>query len=228
MLIALIAIIVIYIIVDVNGYNKSSYKAKTNSSYAKVKFNKGFNGEYLTHQILERLPGHKHLLVNTYIPKKNGETTEVDLIMIHETGIYCFESKNYSGWIFGDERSQYWTQTLKGGQKNRFFNPILQNEGHIKHLKELLGDAYNGAYYSVIVFSKRCELKKVKVNSTDILVVRRPFLKYHLSKRVTKREKILTMDNVNALNTLLCGYTDVSETVKQLHVEQIRVRKKVI
>lgn len=80
----------------------------------------------------------------------------------------------------------------------------------------------------MIVFSKRCELKKVNVLSTDILVVRRPFLKYHLTKLVTKREKILTMDNVNALNALLSGYTDLSEAVKQLHVEQIRVRKKVI
>lgn len=39
-------------------------------------------------------------------------TYEIDLIMISETGIYVFESKNYSGWIFGDEKQRYWTQIL--------------------------------------------------------------------------------------------------------------------
>lgn len=28
-----------------------------------------------------------------------GKTTEIDLLMIHEKGIFVFESKNYSGWI---------------------------------------------------------------------------------------------------------------------------------
>lgn len=226
MIIAIVALIVIYYIVDVNSYNKSAYKAKTHSSYTKVKFNKGYNGEYLTHQIIERLEGHKQLLVNTYIPKKNGETTEIDLIMIHETGIYCFESKNYSGWIFGDERSQYWTQSLKGGKKNRFFNPILQNEGHIKHLKEWLGDSYTGAYFSVIVFSKRCELKKVKVLSKEILVVRRPFLKHHISNAIAQREKILSIDKIDQLNTQLRVHAEVSDEVRKLHVEQVNLRKR--
>ena len=72
MIVAAIILIVLYFIIDVNRYNKSTYKAKTQKEYTKVRFDKGFNGEFLTHQILERLEGHKQVLVNTYIPKKNG------------------------------------------------------------------------------------------------------------------------------------------------------------
>jgi hypothetical protein len=65
-------------------------------------FNSGNYGEFLTFCCLEKLKGDHKLLTNVYLPKKDGSTTEIDLIMIDETGIYVFESKNYSGWIFGD------------------------------------------------------------------------------------------------------------------------------
>jgi hypothetical protein len=52
-------------------------------------------------------------MTNLYIPKKDGSTTEIDLIMLSQTGVYVFESKNYSGWIFGDEKSKNWMQTLQ-------------------------------------------------------------------------------------------------------------------
>ena len=96
------------------------------------------------------------MLTNVYIPKNDGTTTEIDLLMINKTGIYVFESKNYSGWIFGDEKSKNWTQTLKGGKKNKFFNPILQNRAHINALKKLVKDVDSNNFYSYIVFSDRC------------------------------------------------------------------------
>lgn len=50
------------------------------------------------------------------MPKTNGETTEIDLILIHETGIYVIESKNYKGWIFESEEQKNWIQTLAAGR----------------------------------------------------------------------------------------------------------------
>ena len=35
-------------------------------------------------------------LFNCYLPMENKETTEIDAIMIHHSGIYVFESKNYA------------------------------------------------------------------------------------------------------------------------------------
>jgi hypothetical protein len=80
-------------------------------------FDKGRNGEY---QIYKRLRNHENkggkFLFNCYLPKENGETTEIDVLLINKNGIFVFESKNYSGWIFGDEKSKNWTQTLPQGR----------------------------------------------------------------------------------------------------------------
>lgn len=48
----------------------------------------------------------KKLLLTAILKKNDGSTIELDIVMIHETGIYVFESKNYSGWIFGSEKKQ--------------------------------------------------------------------------------------------------------------------------
>ena len=72
------------------------------------------------------------------MPKENGETSEIDVLMIHNKGIFVFERKNFSGWIFGNEIQRMWTQTLPKGRgrshKESFFNPIMQNRTHIKTL----------------------------------------------------------------------------------------------
>ena len=99
----------------------------------------GRHGEKLTENELKfvNLLGRKgKILRNIYIPKGNGEMSEADVVYITQKGIFVFESKNYSGWIFGDEKDTYWTASLPGGQKNRFYNPIRQNRTHIKWLQK--------------------------------------------------------------------------------------------
>ena len=120
------------------NYDKSNYKKESGNNYFGVMRDKGKYGEYLSFNKLEKIKGEHRILTNVYLPKGNGETTEVDLIYIHETGIYVLESKNYSGWIFGDEKSKYWMQTLQNGKKEKFYNPIFQNNTHIKYLIKLL------------------------------------------------------------------------------------------
>lgn len=82
-------------------------------------------------------------LFNLYIPKGENGTTEIDMLMLSAKGLFVFESKNYSGWIFGSERQPEWYQTLPHGRgrsrKEAFYNPIMQNHTHIRHLQELLG-----------------------------------------------------------------------------------------
>lgn len=72
----------------------------------------GKYGEKLTERKLNliNLFGRKGMtLKNIYIPKDDGETSEIDLVYITQKGIFVIESKNYSGWIFGNLCSQYWT-----------------------------------------------------------------------------------------------------------------------
>lgn len=82
-------------------YEKTVYYAQTALPYKALVHDKGRLGEYYTFMHLCNLGGYKKFLFNCYVPKTDEKTTEIDVIMLHETGIYVFESKNYSGWIFG-------------------------------------------------------------------------------------------------------------------------------
>lgn len=103
-------------------FSGSKYQAASGNSFFKTIFDTGNYGEFLTFAKLEKLQGRYKLLTNLYLPKQDGTTTEVDLVMIAETGLYVFESKNYSGWIFGDEKSKNWMQTLPNKHKERNFS----------------------------------------------------------------------------------------------------------
>ena len=83
--------------------------------------NAGQFGEFATEYALtnKNLDGELVVLKNIYVPTQ-GKTTEIDLLMIHEKGIFVFESKNYSGWIFGSADQLNWTQSLQNGDKNKF------------------------------------------------------------------------------------------------------------
>ena len=64
-------------------------------------------GEARLRSNLSDIPEPKRILRHLYLPVGNGDqTTEIDLLMIHRTGIYVFESKNYSGYVKGKERKK--------------------------------------------------------------------------------------------------------------------------
>ena len=137
---AFVGIIILGYIVLMVFYYSSNYYKDTHNSFFKVYMDNGFSGEYQTYKMLSKYEkdGAK-FLYNCYVPKGEDGTTEIDILMLHKTGIYVLESKNYSGWIFGKEKDNTWTQSLPNGNKNHFYNPIKQNKTHIKWLNELLG-----------------------------------------------------------------------------------------
>ncbi|WP_168193776.1 nuclease-related domain-containing protein [Lysinibacillus sp. SGAir0095] len=203
----------------------STYKEQTGNGFLTTLFNKGNYGEFSSYGKMAKLPGYHKALFNLYIPNGKEQTTEIDLVYIHETGIYVIESKNYSGWIFGDEKSQKWMQTFPNGQKFPFYNPIKQNIGHIKALQALLPSIEKAQYQSVIVFSERCELKKISFEADNTYVIKR----YHLAKLMTKQieasPKILEPAYIDRIYNFLAQYQKADQTVKQEHVEKIKEKQ---
>ena len=159
-------------------------------------------------------------LRNIYIPKDDGSTSEIDVLYITQKGIFVFESKNCSGWIFGKESDQYWTVSLPNGQKNKLYNPIRQNRSHIKWLKNYLGKDI--PMYSIIVFSDRCELKKMVVESSDVRVIKWESL-YSTVREIWDSVDDANID-VDGPYENLEKLTNVDEAVKAAHVESIQNR----
>lgn len=187
----------------------------------------GRYGEKLTARELQlvKLFGRDgKILRNVYFPKGEGseETSEVDLIYLTQKGIFVFESKNYSGWIFGKESETMWTSSLPNGQKNKFYNPILQNKTHIKWMREYVGESI--PLFSIIVFSERCELKHILMDSMDVEVIQRDQTYSTVRDIWEKNPDALTKDQVEALYAKFLPLTQVSKEVKDKHVERIQDR----
>lgn len=185
----------------------------------------GKHGEKLTERELKlvRLFGRKgKTLRNVYVPKNNGETSEIDVLYITQKGIFVIESKNYSGWIFGNEKSTYWAAMLSNRQKNRFYNPVKQNRTHIKWLNQYLEGRF--PLFSVIVFSERCELKKVEIESPTIQVIKRDHLYATVRKIWDASPDCLEEEEVNRIYERLKVLTNVDQAVKEAHVQRIKDR----
>ncbi len=205
-------------------YDKSNYKKESGNSYWAVMMNKGKYGEYLSFNILEEIKGEHRILTNIYLPKENGKTTEVDLVFMHETGIYVLESKNYSGWIFGDEKSKKWVQSLPNGQKERFYNPIWQNKTHIKYLMKLL-NIDERFIKSIIVFSDRCFMKELDVHSENVKVINRYDLNKTIEKIINNSPKVFGDGKIIELYYKLKPYTCVSKDKKQKHIKNTKEKQ---
>lgn len=216
----------IWFFIQNTGYKKSTYYQITKNPYLSVRCDKGRLGEYMIYRYLKSFEteGGKFLF-NIYIPKEEEQTTEIDVLLICSKGIFVFESKNYSGWIFGSEYKKDWYQTLPRGRgrshKEHFYNPILQNRTHIKYLKKLIGDEI--PIRSIIVFSERCELKHIQLKSNGIRVIKRDAVAPVVSKICSQTTDILLNENeIEKIYNILYPYTQVSAEVKTKHIEDIR------
>ena len=120
-------------------------------------------------------PPHFHLLNNVTLPMSNG-TTQIDHILVSTKGIFVIETKNYSGWIFGDEQAKQWTQILYQFRK-RFQNPIRQNFLHVKVIEQLLDFLPKDQIHSVVVFTGNAQFKTSVPNGVIYLRQLPEFLK---------------------------------------------------
>jgi len=97
-----------------------------------------------------------HPINNVTIPTANG-STQIDHVLVSRFGLFVVEAKNMNGWIFGDEHSKQWTQSLYG-KKHQFQNPLHQNYRHTKALAEFLGVDHD-KLHSVVMFWGEAQFK---------------------------------------------------------------------
>ncbi len=121
---------------------------------------KGTVGEKIVARQLQRLNKNEYTVLNNIYLKVNGRSIQIDHLVLSVYGIFVIETKNYSGWIHGNENSEFWTQTFYK-KKIKFGNPVKQNRAHIYFLKRVLASYKQLDYYSIIVFAGDGTLKNV-------------------------------------------------------------------
>jgi hypothetical protein len=138
-----------------------------------------------------------------YVRKSDGKYSQIDVVVATKVGILVFEVKDYSGWIFGKGYQKQWTQVLSyGRQQYRFYNPVMQNDGHIAALRKQIKQFENVPFFSIIVFYGDCLLRDVSniPRGTNITFPR----------QVLDAVNVILNDNENA------SYTDKYEVINVL------------
>jgi len=97
----------------------------------------GIIGERPVASFLSALDSKKYLIINDLMIENEGKTSQIDHVVISNYGVFVIETKNYDGWILGDESSNYWTQVIYK-RKEKLYNPIKQNYGHVQAIKNIL------------------------------------------------------------------------------------------
>ncbi|ANC11339.1 MULTISPECIES: nuclease-related domain-containing protein [Bacillus cereus group] len=124
---------------------------------------KGKAGEKLVKRILSKLdPKSYFVLHNVTVYTEFGDTTQIDHIVIAETGVFIVETKNYEGWIYGNEKAARWTKGIFR-KKSSFQNPFRQNYKHIKAIEWVMEQQL--PCISIAAFHPKCSLKRVDVHS---------------------------------------------------------------
>lgn len=224
----LILLLILILIFSAITFKHETYYKITGNNFFKTIFDAGKHGEYLTYKKLKEYEtdGGKFLF-NCYLPKEDGKTTEIDVLLIHSTGIFVIESKNYSGWIYGSESGKTWTQTLRSGngkiRKEHFYNPIMQNSTHVKWLKEIVGT--NIPIYSLIAFSERCTLKDIPVESPDVVVINRQHINESVKRMGNRSIQTLSKMDISRIQEMLYPYTQTTEYEKQQHIDNIKTAR---
>lgn len=170
---------------------------------------KGYYGEYLLFsEIYRKFPGCCKILMNLQIPSEHGKTTEIDLLLIHETGLYVFEVKYYKGTIYGKMDDAQWTQYFRTVKNNCFPNPIYQNQWHIKQLNRLVPEL---PIHSFIVFTnEQCDLKITgNASNTTLCNISSMHTRFRTVSR--QSEFKLEIDEIDNIFNLLKVYSPMQE-----------------
>lgn len=160
----------------VENYRTTPFYQASKLPYDQLPTNRGQVFEIEVYNRLKNEFGNSvSLLMNCLIPKYNStnEYTEIDMIVFHSSGIYVLEIKNLSGPLVGNNNQDYWQPyiksnnnlskesyqrnfAIKGFDRSGLFNPIKQNQFHIKSLNALVP----ASYINKVIFSNSMLIDK--------------------------------------------------------------------
>ena len=179
---------------------------------------RGAKGETIVARILGRtIDGEQYVIHDLLFSDKNGNSCQIDHVLINKHGIWVIETKNFSGRIYGDARRREWTQVLAyGNEKNKFYNPVKQNATHIYRLAEYLDE--KNIFFNVVVFLRRADISRV--SAENVFDVR--------TLSVIKRRDTglnLTPEQMQNFYEKLIKLQNESRITKKEHIAQIRDKR---
>lgn len=124
------------------------------NSQAQIK-QAGEVGEFATAQLIRQLPEEYFGFQNIRVTYQ-GNTSELDMVVVGRTGVFIIETKNHNGLIQGSFDQHQWIQYKtgrQGGQYSKeFYNPVKQVGTHTYRLAHYLRDRGCNVHVDSMVF----------------------------------------------------------------------------
>lgn len=182
---------------------------------------KGWYGEYIFYLKIKRITKVDGKIIrNIIVPKKNDNsiTSQIDTLIISRRGIFVVEVKNFSGKIYGNDKSKEWTQCFNyGKQKYKFYSPVKQNLTHLKRIKEHLNDELD--LHSIVVFINS-DISSVESNYTyDI----KSFMDFYNNKKI-----LYSNEQIEYIYNYFIGFKRNKIKTTRQHIENIKEKEKKI
>jgi len=118
---------------------------------------KGAVGEFIVGRMLATLgPGYEVLNDLTFV--SDGDSTQIDHVVVSTKGVFLIETKNFSGLLFGRANESHWTQ-VAGRTRRKFQNPLRQNYKHVRFMADNL-QVKESAIVPMVVFLGGVEFPK--------------------------------------------------------------------
>lgn len=204
---------------------KRAYKYETGKVPFNTNHKEGTSLEYKVFKTMYKYNGK--VLSNLYVDKIDNTDTEIDVIFVHNTGIYVIECKDRRCLkIVGDEQENQWNCIYSKKFIRKMYNPLKQNLSHIVALKNVLRNKCpHDCYISVIVIN--CGNVEARYNSNfDTYyqkIVMPNKLKQHIDLLIKNKPRIFSDEEIiDIYKYLHKNYANVSLKVKKAHKTHVQ------
>ena len=101
---------------------------------------------------LAKLPKDKYIVLNDLMLPTSYGTTQLDHVVLSLYGVYVIETKNYTGTLIGNEKSEQWEQNINGFMY-KTANALRQNKAHIAAVRSHASVQANVPIHNIVVFA---------------------------------------------------------------------------
>ena len=183
----------------------------------------GTAGEFLAYMAMTALPAPRRILRNVYVPHWQGNSTEIDLLLIHTTGFYVIESKNYSGEIYGDQDKRHWEARYHAGKNSyELENPIWQNTTHARALRQYISIYCKAPVRSVIAYGDWCTIRCIRRTSEEPVQCHYRALRAQLYSMINRSPRCLSPAEVDMFYRFLLPLVDKD---RDTHAQRMQARR---
>ena len=161
------------------------------------------------------------VLHDVLIDGKDGHTSQIDLVLVGNRGIYVVEVKNFSeAKIYGDTHKSKWFY-YKHGKKYEIYSPLQQNRKHVEYLKSFLSGFGELPFFSIITMI--CEDFKVsgELDGSTVLCSSLPSMKRGMRLLTEGKPNVIDDTQKQAIFDYIQTNQHAGKEARQNHKQQV-------